>query len=83
LTASACWLDFGMEYGFCRLADKTPYCSLKEDEAASIAAAINGCSFGEICEILYQLTAEDKAALRAASLLKGWLMAELIAEIKY
>lgn len=59
------------------------YCSLTDDEASAIDAVLKGFSFGEICEVLCQWINEDDVAMRAASLLKGWLSASLIADIKY
>lgn len=59
------------------------YCSLPEDEAAALQAILNGNSFGEVCEVLCQFMDEHEVAMRAASLLKGWIAAGLIAEINY
>ena len=59
------------------------YCSLTNDEASAIDAMLKGSTFGEICEVLCQFLDEKEVPMRAASLLKGWISAGLIAEIKY
>ncbi len=59
------------------------YCSLADDEARAIGALINGYSFGEVCELLCEEGSEQDIAMRAASLLKGWILSGLISEIKY
>lgn len=59
------------------------YCSLTKDEASALDAMLKGNTFGEICEVLCQFVDEKEVAMRAASLLKGWISAGLIAEIKY
>ena len=58
------------------------YCSLPIDEAFALDAMLKGMTFGEICEGLCQWIDEQKAAERAASLLKGWISSGLIAEVK-
>jgi hypothetical protein len=58
------------------------FCSLSEDEAWAIDTMMNGLSFGEICAGLCQWFDEHNAALRAASLLKGWINSGLISAIK-
>lgn len=59
------------------------YCSLTNDEASALDAMLKGNTFGEICEVLCHFVDEKEVAMRAASLLKGWISAGLIAEIKY
>lgn len=59
------------------------YCSLADDEARAIGAVIKGNSFGEVCELLCESGSEQDIAMRAASLLKGWISSGLISEIKY
>lgn len=59
------------------------FASLNEIEKGAIDAAMNGLTFGEICEQLCQWVSEEEAGLQAASLLKGWLQSGLISEIKY
>lgn len=54
------------------------FCSLPIEEAWAIDTLLKGATFGEICEGLCQWIEEEKAALHAASLLKGWLAAGLI-----
>lgn len=58
------------------------YCSLPQDENYAIHSMINGSTFGEICEGLCQWVSEQDAALRAASLLKGWISSGLISSIE-
>lgn len=57
------------------------YKSLADDEAWAIDAVFNNASFGEICEGLCEWVSEEEAGLRAASLLKAWIEAELLVEI--
>jgi hypothetical protein len=54
------------------------FCELPTDEAFSLNAIALGKSFGEMCEGLCEWHAEDNAAMHAASLLKGWIIAGLI-----
>lgn len=54
------------------------FSSLSPEEAWAIDMAMKGANFGEICEGLCQWVTEEEAGLRAASLLKDWMMAELI-----
>lgn len=55
------------------------FVSLSRDEATCIDVLQQGRSFGAMCEILCQWHAEDEVGVRAASLLKTWLTAGLIA----
>ncbi|MGA2655172.1 MAG: DNA-binding domain-containing protein [Gammaproteobacteria bacterium] len=59
------------------------YCSLEEEDGWALDAIKKGEDFGTVCEGLLQWNHEDDVALRAASLLKGWTEAGLIAEILY
>lgn len=59
------------------------FCSLTEDEGWAVSALLNGLTFGEICAGLCQWVDESAAPLRAASLLKGWIDAGLIAKITF
>jgi hypothetical protein len=47
--------------------------SLQPDEAAMLAAMIEGRPFPELCEALLPHVAEDQAAARAAGLLRSWV----------
>jgi hypothetical protein len=58
------------------------YCSLPHDEHYAICAMMKGQPFGEICEGLCQWVEEEEAALRAASLLKGWISSGLISAVE-
>jgi len=58
------------------------YCSLPQDERYAINSIMNDHTFGEICEGLCQWVSEQDAALRAASLLKGWLYSGLISAVE-
>src|SRR3990167_6248555 len=51
------------------------FCSLTADEAWAIDAMRQGIKFGEICEGLCEWIDEHNAAIHAASLLKGWILA--------
>ena len=57
---------------------ETQFCSLDDDEAWSISAMCRGDTFDEICEGLCQWHDAGNAPLRAASLLKGWILEGLI-----
>ena len=57
------------------------FSSLSVDEAWAIDAMINGATFGELCEGLCQWVDEENAGMHAASLLKGWITAGLIAKV--
>lgn len=52
--------------------------SVDKDESLAIDAWRNGASFAELCEILCERTDSDRVAVRAASLLKGWLTDGLV-----
>jgi len=54
---------------------------LAGDEAATLAAARAGSSFGELCELLCQHLDEERASLRAATLLRGWVESGLITQV--
>jgi hypothetical protein len=58
---------------------KTMFRSLDSVEAQALDAVGDGVAFGAICERLAQQVGEAEAALRAASLLRGWIAEELIA----
>lgn len=58
------------------------YSSLSEDEAWAIDMIIKQAPFGELCEGLCQWVDEQNAGMHAASLLKGWITAGLIATIR-
>jgi hypothetical protein len=61
----------------------TRYRSLEADEAMALEAAASGADFGEICTQLETFAGDQEAtALRAAGLLKGWLGAGLVKELK-
>lgn len=55
--------------------------SLARDEAAALDAATAGRTFAAICEVIGVRTAQDKAAPRAASLLKRWVSEGLISAV--
>jgi hypothetical protein len=58
---------------------KSLFRSLDPVEAAAFDATREGAAFGAVCEQLAQYVGESDAALRAASLLRGWFAEELIA----
>jgi hypothetical protein len=62
---------------------KTLFRSLDPVEAAAFAEAHSGATFGVICERLAQYADEADVAFRAASLLRGWIAEELIAQCSW
>ncbi len=56
----------------------TRFRSLPGDEAAALEAIAGGAPFAGLCETLLKWVSGDQVAVRAASLLKGWLSAGLI-----
>jgi hypothetical protein len=58
---------------------RTLFRSLDSVEAAALDAAGEGATFGALCERLAHSIDESEVALRAASLLRGWIAEELIA----
>ena len=54
---------------------------LAAEEAAVIAAARGGQSFGELCVLLCEHLDENEASLHAAGFLRGWVQAGLIVNI--
>lgn len=58
------------------------FCSLSTANAWAIDAVLQGSNFGEICMGLTQWQAEENVATTAASLLKGWVIADLISAVK-
>lgn len=74
--------DISIPYIFWRKNLINQYCSLPHDERYAIDSMVKGRTFGEICEGLCQWVGEQDAALRAASLLKGWISSELISAVK-
>ena len=59
---------------------KTYFRSLDTFEAPLLDAARVGATFGELCEYLARCMPEAEIALRAASVLRGWIAEELIAD---
>jgi hypothetical protein len=59
---------------------KTLFRSLDPVETAAFDAAGEGATFGTICEHLANYVDETDVAMRAASLLRGWIAEELIAD---
>jgi len=57
------------------------FCALPADEAAALQALLQGKTFGELCEILYQQDEDPQAPMKAASFLKGWLASGLIVKV--
>jgi len=58
---------------------RTLFRSLDSVEAAALDAAGEGVTFGALCERIAQSVDEPEVAMRAASLLRGWIAEELIA----
>lgn len=62
----------------------TQYRVLDPDEAVALAAARGGADFAGLCELLLEWQDDDtQVAVRAVSLLKGWLAAGLITALDY
>lgn len=61
-----------------RKALETQFCSLDEDEAWAMRSLCRGDTFGALCEGLCQWHDMQNAPLRAASLLKRWVLEGLI-----
>ncbi len=55
---------------------------LGNEEAMALDAAREGVSFGVICEMIATMDDPDTAAVRAATYLRGWIEAEIIAGIR-
>ena len=55
--------------------------SIGADEAWAIDAVTAGSNFAEICEGLAQWVGEDRVALHAASLLRNWVLEQMITRI--
>jgi hypothetical protein len=62
---------------------KTLFRSLDPVEAAAFAEAQRGATFGTLCERLADHVGETEVALRAASLLRGWIAEELLARCSW
>ena len=71
-----------IEWILWRKDDMNQFASLSIDEAWALDAIQKGATFGEICEGLCEWVEEESAAMHAASLLKGWLMSELMTSVK-
>lgn len=74
--------DFPVYYVFWRKELINQYCSLPDDEKQALVSMFNGMTFGDICADLCQWYNEQEAAIRAASLLKGWINSGLISGIE-
>ena len=57
--------------------------SLDPDEAWAIDSILKELTFGELCEGLCQWHNEETVGMKAATLLKSWIQAGFISEIKY
>ncbi len=61
----------------------THFRSMEAHEAAALDALIAGKTFPDICEALVSHVGEEQAAARAASLLRGWVEAGMIATFRH
>jgi len=62
----------------------TQYRVLDADEAEALEAARGGADFAGLCELLLEWQDDDtQVAMRAVSLLKGWLAAGLVTTLDY
>lgn len=55
---------------------------LGNEEAMALNAAREGVSFGVICEMIATIEDPDTAAVRAATYLRGWIEAQIIAGLR-
>lgn len=55
---------------------------LGNEEAMALDAAQDGVSFSVICEMIATMDDPETAAVRAATFLRGWLEAEIIAKLR-
>lgn len=63
---------------------KTRYRTMDPEETVALSCARDGNSFAQICEVLLDyVDDESQVALRAASLLKGWIEAGMVCGLKY
>ena len=53
------------------------------NEAAALAAARTGATFGDICELLAARMDADQAVMAAAQILRGWLEWGIIQDIEH
>jgi len=60
----------------------TLFRSLDQTEALAVDALSTGVSFGELCERLAAVVDPNEVALRAATLLRGWIAEELILDYR-
>jgi len=58
----------------------TLFRSLDSIEADMLADVCSGATFGAMCERVARIVGEDHSAIRAASILRGWLAEEIIRE---
>ena len=66
-----------------RQALEVKYRRLDPDESAALQVAIAGEDFSALCEVLLEHGSEDRAAFRAAGLIRVWIEAGLIAGIDH
>jgi len=57
--------------------------AIDADEAAALAAARTGASFGDICELLAGRMESDRAVMIAAQILRGWLEWGIVQDIEH
>lgn len=60
----------------------TRFRSMQMDEQQALDTLREGKSFNEVCEVLAMQMSEEEVPLRAASLLKGWIVQGLISGIQ-
>lgn len=65
-----------------RQGGKSRFRMLGGEEAMAISVAQEGTPFSAICEMIAAMEDADNAAVRAATYLRGWIEAEIIAEIR-
>jgi hypothetical protein len=58
------------------------YCFLQESEAFALDAMMSDATFEEICEGLCDWVDEDAVGVHAAGLLKGWVLAGFIEDVR-
>lgn len=75
-SASGAWILWRKDY-------TNRFLSLSDEEAWAIDAAIKGATFADICEGLCVWNGVDTVGMRAASLLKGWILSGWISGLEF
>jgi hypothetical protein len=65
-----------------RQSRKNLFRSIEPIEAAALDAAINGASFGELCEVLGEWLPPEEIPLAAANYLNNWVLSDMIVTLE-